>query len=86
MLPPRTLQNINANSIGCLAEASIQTNVQPSFLRAATTLQKASANGGAGGNGVNLGKGFPDSFVVVGAVAETLDPAHRRLPSAQSTC
>lgn len=48
---------------------------QPSFLSAATTLQKANANGGAGGDGVKLGKSFPDSFVVVGAVAGTLAPS-----------
>lgn len=41
-----------------------------SFLRAAKTMQKASADGGPGGNGVDLSKGFPDSFILAGAVAK----------------
>lgn len=56
-----------------------------SSFRAAKTLQKATANGGNGGDGV-VGRrllagedGFPDSFIVVGAVAETLND-HTQTP------
>ena len=53
---------------GLLAEHPCRRQV---FLRAAKTLQKANANGGKGGNGVNLGKkgkSFPKSFVIAGAM------------------
>ena len=58
---------------------------RPVFLGAAKTMQTANANGGAGGDGVKLGKdGFPDSFILIGAVAET--PAPAKFSSAQSAC
>ena len=51
-------------------------------MRAAKTLQKANANGGKGGNGVDLGDSFPDSFAIYGAVTGTRLHVHiSHLPS-----
>ena len=63
----------------CLRCASVQAC---DFMLAAETLQKANANGGNGGNGVDLGKSFPDSFVL-GALAGTLAAAQAKLTPAQ---
>lgn len=50
------------------------------FLLAAKTLQKANANGGNGGNGVDLGSSYPDSFALYGALAGTLLDGSTRAP------
>lgn len=44
----------------------VAKTTQAGILNKAKTVQTASANGGKGGNGVNVGKGFPDSLLVVG--------------------